>query len=73
MKTLLTILALTGALTISGTAKEPVNDKCPVCGKAIRLIFHSQSKDGQRVAFATAECQEKFDKSPSKYNVKPKP
>ncbi len=70
MKTLLTLLAL--ALTLPATAAEPVNSECPVCHKDIRLIFHSTSKDGKRVAFATAECKAKYDRTPGKYQVKPK-
>lgn len=73
MKTLLTLLAVAAAMTLSGTAAEPVNNKCPVCGKDIRLIFHSNTSDGKRVAFATAECKGKFDRTPGKYQVKPKP
>ncbi len=72
MKTLLTILTLTGAMTLLSNAAEPVNDKCPVCDKPIRLIFHSKTADGKRVAFATADCQGKFDKEPAKYPVKAK-
>ncbi len=73
MKTLLATLAL--AFTISGAVfaapQEPINDKCPVCGKTPRLIFHSNSAQG-RVTFATADCKDKFEKSPTKYPVKPK-
>jgi YHS domain-containing protein len=72
MKTLLTLLVLASALTLTGTATEPVNNKCPVCGKDVRLIFHSNTSEGKRVAFATAECKGKFDKTPGKYSVKPK-
>lgn len=70
MKTLLTLLVLT--LTLPATAAEPVNSECPVCHKDARLIFHSNTKDGKRVVFATAECKAKFDKTPGKYQVKPK-
>lgn len=72
MKALLTILALTGSMTLFSTAAEPVNDKCPVCGKNIRLIFHAKSPEGKRVAFATAECMDAYSKNPAKYPVKPK-
>lgn len=70
MKSLLSILAMTLAFSVIASATEPVNEKCPVCGKTIKLIFHSNYK-GQRVAFATAECQDKFNKAPEKYPVKP--
>jgi YHS domain-containing protein len=73
MKTLLSILAVSIAATGIALAapQEPVNDKCPVCGKTPRLIFHSNSSKG-RVVFASADCKDKFDKSPTKYTVKPK-
>ena len=71
MKTLLSVLAASFVFATASSAVEPVNSQCPVCGKNVRLIFHSNFK-GQRVAFATAECKDKFDKSPTKYSVKPK-
>jgi hypothetical protein len=73
MKTLLTLLALTASLTLNSVAAEPpVNTECPVCHKDARLIFRSNTKDGKRVIFATAECKGKFDATPGKYQVKPK-
>jgi YHS domain-containing protein len=71
MKTLLSVIVASFVLASVGSAAEPVNSVCPVCSKTVRLIFHSNFK-GQRVAFATAECKDKFDKSPTKYSVKPK-
>ncbi|MFO1485952.1 MAG: hypothetical protein U1F71_21505 [Verrucomicrobiaceae bacterium] len=71
MKALLLLLT-TAAIALPVSAAEPVNSECPVCHKEIRLIFHSQTKDGKRVAFATAECKAKFDRTPGKYQVKPK-
>jgi YHS domain-containing protein len=71
MKILLTILSVSFAIVGTAPAVEPVNDKCPVCGKNARLIFHSNSPKG-RVAFASADCKDKFDKSPTKYSIKPK-
>ncbi len=73
MKTLLPLLAVTTLLTLSSRAAEaPINSECPVCHKDARLIFRSNTKDGKRVIFATAECKDKFDKTPAKYQVKPK-
>lgn len=73
MKTLLTLLALTASLTLNSIAADPpINTECPVCHKDARLIFHSTTKEGKRVVFATAECKGKFDKTPGKYQVKPK-
>lgn len=71
MKKLFSILAVSMVLIAHSQAIEPVNDKCPVCGKTIRLIFHSNYKE-KRVAFASADCKDKFDKAPEKYTVKPK-
>ena len=72
MKTLLTLLAITATLTLNSTAEEPVNKECPVCHKDARLIFRSKTADGKRVIFCTAECKDKFDKTPAKFSVKPK-
>ena len=72
MKTLFAILAVSFAIASTAPAIEPINDKCPVCGKTIRLIFHSNDSKGQRVAFATADCKDKYDNAPGKYTPKPK-
>ena len=72
MKTLIAILALSFVITGTASAVEPINDKCPVCEKTVRLIFHVNTPKG-RVAFATADCMDKFAKTPGKYTVKPKP
>lgn len=73
MKTLLPLLAITVALALNSRAADaPINSECPVCHKDARLIFRSNTKDGKRVIFATAECKDKFDKTPAKYQVKPK-
>jgi YHS domain-containing protein len=72
MKTLFTVLAASLALATLAPATEPVNDKCPVCSKTVRLIFHS-NVDGKRVAFGSADCKKKFDLAPTKYAVVAKP
>ena len=73
MKAILAICAL--AFTFSATSfaenKPPYNEKCPVCGKDGRLIFHSENQ-GKRILFATADCKKKFDQSPGKFPVKAK-
>jgi YHS domain-containing protein len=73
MKTLLAIVAFSFAIAGTGLSapQAPINDKCPVCQKNARLIFHSNTPKG-RVVFASADCKDKFDKSPTKYSVKPK-
>jgi YHS domain-containing protein len=69
MKTLLSILAI--SLTATLAQATPVNDKCPVCDKTARLIFRTKH-NGQHIIFFSADCMEKFTKSPSSYKVKPK-
>jgi|GEM_PF-572759 len=73
MKALLSTVALTFALSgILQAATPPVNEVCPVCGKNARLIFRSTAPSGDRVIFATAECKDKFEKSPGSYQIKKK-
>lgn len=71
MKTFLSVLSAVFALSLSAhaAAVTPVNDECPVCKKAIRLIFKSEQKDHTWVFFATKECKAKFDKSPGAFKV----
>jgi YHS domain-containing protein len=73
MKAILAICALAFAFSASSFAenKPPYNEKCPVCGKDGRLIFHSEYQ-GKRILFQTADCKKKFDAAPSKYKVTPK-
>lgn len=67
MKTVLSILAL--IITAAALqAVEPANDKCPVCGKNGRLIFHSNHK-GERIIFDISDCKDKFDKAPTSFKV----
>lgn len=68
MKTLLTALAF-GAVCISTAfADWPINDKCPVDGKAARPIYRIKTKEGP-VAFCCMDCLDKFEKSPASYKV----
>ncbi|MCE9520637.1 MAG: hypothetical protein K8R87_13935 [Verrucomicrobia bacterium] len=65
-----TVIAFTA--TSFAANQPPVNEKCPVCGKDGRLIFHAVVK-GERIIFATADCKDKFEKAPAgKYPVKKK-
>ena len=72
MKALLCTLSLTLALSGIVQAGPPVNEVCPVCGKAARLIFRTNAPNGDRVIFATSECKDKFEKNPSGFSVKKK-
>ncbi|MDZ4287977.1 MAG: hypothetical protein U0984_08460 [Prosthecobacter sp.] len=72
MKTLLSVLALAvlgGSSAVAGG--PPINDVCPVCGKTPRLIFRTFTDKGT-VIFATVDCKESYEKSPTRYTVKPK-
>ncbi len=60
--------AVTLGATLFAANTPPVNEKCPVCGKDGRLIFHSEVK-GERIIFDLAACKDKFDKAPGKYKV----
>jgi YHS domain-containing protein len=71
MKALFTTLALALFAAASLNAAEPVNEKCPVCGKSARLIFRTNYK-GQHILFASADCKDKFEKTPDKFKVEPK-
>lgn len=69
MKTIISsLLFLTIALSTAMAVDAPVNDECPVCHKAARLIFWSKTREG-RVAFATKECKAKFDKAPGSFKI----
>lgn len=72
MKKLLSTLTLILAFSaVTFAAGPPVNEVCPVCGKNARLIFRSTYKD-KHVIFFSADCKDKFDKSPEKYKITPK-
>jgi hypothetical protein len=65
---LLTVLSLTAVLGKSGL---PINDLCPVDGKAVRVIYRLFTDQGN-VAFCCTECLETWRKNPARFPVKPK-
>lgn len=73
MKTfaLLSLLALVGITTLLAKGGLPVNDVCPVSGKAGRLIYRTFTEKGT-VIFCCVDCQEAYQKNPARYPVKPK-
>lgn len=71
MKALITTCALALLAAASLSAAEPVNEKCPVCGKGARLIYRTNHQ-GQHIIFFSADCKDKFEKTPGKYKVEPK-
>lgn len=68
MKTLLSTALIFLAATTSMRAEWPINDKCPVDGKAARPIYRLRTKDGP-VAFCCIDCLGTFERSPGKYPV----
>lgn len=64
----LTVLSVGAVFAKSGM---PVNDLCPVDGKAVRIIYRLFTEKGN-VAFCCVECLETFKKNPGRFPVKPK-
>ncbi|MBK8093737.1 MAG: hypothetical protein IPK32_17625 [Verrucomicrobiaceae bacterium] len=62
-------LSLAAATTV--LAAWPINDVCPVDGKAARPIYRVKTAEGP-VAFCCTDCLSAFEKSPGKYPVKKK-
>lgn len=52
-------------------AAWPINDICPVDGKAARPIYRTKTPEGP-VAFCCTDCLATFEKEPGKYPVKKK-
>lgn len=71
MKALFAPLLLSLALTTAVFAAWPINDVCPVDGKAARPIYRVKTAEGF-VAFCCIDCQTTFEKAPGKYTVKKK-
>lgn len=71
MKTILAPLLLFLAVATLLQAEWPINDICPVDGKAARPIYRLRTAEVP-VAFCCVNCQEAFAKSPGKYQVKKK-
>jgi hypothetical protein len=71
MKTLFSSLAIALLCVSSAHADWPINDKCPVDGKAARPIYRIKTKEGP-VAFCCGDCMDKFEKSPATYKVEKK-
>lgn len=71
MKSFLAPLIASLAMATTVLAAWPVNDICPVDGKAARPIYRVKTTDGF-VAFCCMDCLSSFEKSPGKYPVKKK-
>ncbi len=73
MKALLPALLLAGLglTTLFAKGGLPINDACPVDGKAGRVIYRVFTDSGT-VIFCCADCLETWQKNPGRYPVKPK-
>lgn len=71
MKALLAPLLLSLAMTATVLAAWPINDICPVDGKASRPIYRVKTAEGF-VSFCCTTCMQAFEKEPAKYPVKKK-
>lgn len=73
MKALLPALFLAVASLSALAAKggPPINDICPVDGKAGRVIYRVFTEKGS-VIFCCVDCMDAYKKDPAKYTVTPK-
>jgi len=65
----LAIISITAAFAKGGPA---INDKCPVDGKTVRIIYRIFTDNGT-VAFCCVDCMDSYQKNPTRYTVTPKP
>jgi len=65
----LAIISVTAVFAKGGPA---INEKCPVDGKTVRIIYRVFT-DAGTVAFCCVDCMESYKTSPSRYTVTPKP
>ena len=65
MKSLLSVLALTVAMT-SLAGADPVNKCCPVTGKPVNPKC-TTTYEGKEVAFCSGKCCKEFKADPKKY------
>ncbi|TDU71226.1 hypothetical protein EI77_02348 [Prosthecobacter fusiformis] len=65
---LLTFISITAVLAKGG---PPINELCPVDGKAGRVIYRVFSEKGT-IIFCCATCLDTYQKSPASYPVAPK-
>ena len=64
----LAIVSVTAVFDKGGPA---INEKCPVDGKTVRIIYRVFTDNGT-VAFCCVDCMDTFEKSPGRYTVEPK-
>jgi len=61
----LAIISVTAVFAKGGPA---INEKCPVDGKTVRIIYRVFTDNGT-VAFCCVECMESYKKNPTRYPV----
>lgn len=65
---LLLLVSLTAVFAKGGPA---INDKCPVDGKAGRVIYRVFTDTGT-IIFCCVDCMDTYKKDPARYPVAPK-
>ncbi len=65
------LLALVCVTSLFAKGGPAINDKCPVDGKAVRIIYRIFTDKGN-VAFCCVDCMDTYEKNPSRYTVTPK-
>jgi hypothetical protein len=61
----LAIVSVTAVFAKGGPA---INDKCPVDGKTVRIIYRIFADKGT-IAFCCVDCMEAYQKNPARYTV----
>lgn len=64
-------LAVVSATALFAKGGPPINDKCPIEGKDVRIIYRIFTDKGT-IAFCCVECMDMYQKNPGRYPVKPK-
>lgn len=65
------LLALVSVTAVFAKGGPAINDKCPVDGKAVRIIYRIFTEKGN-VAFCCVDCMDTYEKNPARYTVEPK-
>ena len=65
------LLALVSVTAVFAKGGPAINDKCPVDGNAVRIIYRIFTEKGN-VAFCCVDCMDTYEKNPARYTVTPK-
>ncbi|MCX6856880.1 MAG: hypothetical protein NTV80_18470 [Verrucomicrobia bacterium] len=66
------LLAIVSVGTVFAKGGPAINEKCPVDGTTVRIIYRVFT-DAGTVAFCCVDCMETYKANPSRYTVTPKP